>query len=271
MKQSPLLTAVLSLAALEAAPLCFAQTDFPAEAAGSKAEVRLNDGFSVEKGIDRHDHILMPEDVEENESLRSVPENPQDDDSALTEEQIVEDLQSFIDTFQQRMATEAAANLKRGKSFMAQFAGQQGVTTTKSGLMYRVLTKGEGRRYDRATDGEEAIVSVTYEGKTIDGRTFDMAEEPIRMGINQAVPGFTEALKTMPVGSEWEICIPADLAYGEQTVGPIEAYSTLLFTLTLHDIITLPPAPPRGTTRLGTPQPRQEQVIETAAESPTTE
>lgn len=79
-----------------------------------------------------------------------------------------------------------------------------------------MLTKGEGRTYDRAMDGEEAIVSVTIEGKMIDGTTCDMAKTPIRMAINRAVPGFIKALKLIPIDSEWKICLPAAFTYGEQ-------------------------------------------------------
>ncbi len=143
---------------------------------------------------------------------------------------------AFMATLQERAKAAAAANQEKGQAFLAENAKKPGVTTTQSGLQYKVLQKGEGRTYDAEKDGSAAEASITYEGRLIDGTVFDASTEPISMPINQVVPGFSEALKLMPIGSEWEIYIPSGLAYGEQGPGIIGNNATLIFKLKLHDI-----------------------------------
>ena len=83
-------------------------------------------------------------------------------------------------------------------------------------------------------------VKINYEGKLIDGTIFDSTYErkqPAEMLIYQLVPGFSEALKHMPVGSTWEVYIPADQGYGEREAGQIKPYSTLIFKIELLEIL----------------------------------
>lgn len=152
-------------------------------------------------------------------------------------------MNSFVMAMQQREQVKAEANLAAGKAYQEEFAKGEGVTKTDSGLLYRVITPGEGRKYDAAADGADAICNVTYEGKLIDGTVFDKSPAPIDMPINRVVPGFSEALKLMPIGSTWEVCIPSELAYGPQGPGPIGDNSTLIFTITLNNIAKAPEAP----------------------------
>lgn len=157
-------------------------------------------------------------------------------DPAMKDKDVNACMTAFMATLQERAKAAAAENQEKGKAFLAENAKQSGVTTTDSGLQYKVLTKGDGRVYDAEKDGSAAEASVTYEGRLIDGTVFDAATEPIPMPINQVVPGFSEALKLMPIGSEWEIYIPSNLAYGEQGPGIIGNNATLIFKLKLHDI-----------------------------------
>lgn len=145
-------------------------------------------------------------------------------------------LQAYTAKLAARNAELAAANAAKGKAFLEENAKKDGVVTTESGLQYKVLTPADGRKYDAAQDGENAEASVTYEGRLIDGTLFDKAEQPIPMPINAVVPGFSEAIKLMPIGSEWEVYIPAELAYGEHGPGVLGANATLIFKLKLHDI-----------------------------------
>lgn len=154
----------------------------------------------------------------------------------MSQAEIEAGMSAFVETLRAREAEQAKQNLEKGKAFEAEFAKQEGVTKTDSGLLYRVITPADGRKYDEAKDGKDAICMVTYEGKKIDGKVFDATATPIEMPINQVVPGFSEALKLMPIGSTYEVCIPAALAYGEQAPGPIGSNSTLIFTLSLKDI-----------------------------------
>ncbi len=149
-------------------------------------------------------------------------------------------MNAFVMSMQKREQMKAEANLAAGKAYQEEFAKADGVTKTESGLLYRVITPSEGRKYDPATDGAGALCNVMYEGKLIDGTVFDKSPAPIDMPIDRVVPGFSEALKSMPIGSTWEVCIPSDLAYGPQGPGPIGNNSTLIFTITLNNISPAP-------------------------------
>ena len=149
-------------------------------------------------------------------------------------------MNAFVNTMQQREKIKADANLAAGKAYQEEFAKGEGVTKTESGLLYRVITAGEGRKYDPETDGPGAICNVDYEGKLINGKVFDKSPAPIDMPIDRVVPGFSEALQSMPIGSTWEVCIPSELAYGPQGPDPIGNNSTLIFTITLNAITKAP-------------------------------
>ncbi len=134
----------------------------------------------------------------------------------------------------QEMERKYGANRKAGKEFLKENAKKEGVVTTKSGLQYKVLTKGEGQ-VPTATQR----VKVNYEGRLIDGTVFDSSykrNEPTTFACNQVIKGWTEALTLMPVGSKWELYIPQELAYGERESGKIPPYSTLIFTVELLGI-----------------------------------
>lgn len=250
MKKSHIMMVAAGLVAVAAvAPLCFSQSGdasapaaepaaAPAPVSGDQAKTAFSyyAGYSFGQQISQGITTLTPEDFDREVFFTAVADSLKGAGPSMSEEDIAAGMRAFVATVQERETAVAAQNLEKGKAFQAEFGKQEGVTKTESGLQYRVLTKGEGRTYDAEADGADALASVTYEGKKIDGTTFDKAEQPIPMPINQVVPGFSEALKAMPIGSEWEICIPSDLAYGEQGPGPIGANSTLIFTVKLHDI-----------------------------------
>lgn len=250
MKKTYIMMAAAGLVAVAAvAPLCFSQANegapaaapaapvtAPATADQAKTAFSYYAGYSFAQQIANGTTTLTTEDFDRDVFFKAVADSLAGEGPAMSEEEISAGMRAFVATVQERENAVAAQNLEKGHAFEAEFAKQEGVTKTESGLMYRVLTKGEGRAYNEKEDGADAIAMVTYEGKKIDGKTFDKAEQPIPMPISQVVPGFSEALKLMPVGSEWEICIPAALGYGEQAPGPIGANSTLIFTVKLHDI-----------------------------------
>ena len=149
----------------------------------------------------------------------------------------VESADSLIDAFQQKQRElQYGENRKNGEEFMAKKAQEEGVIATGSGLLYKVLTEGKG-----AVVGEGEQVKVEYEGRLIDGTVFDSTEkhggEAAVFGPGNVISGFGEALKLMPVGSEWEIYIPQELAYGEGGAREIKPYSTLIFKVKLLDIV----------------------------------
>jgi len=160
---------------------------------------------------------------------------------SLMSEQIAD---SIVNAYQQKQMEEAQrkfeeekeANKKSGEAFLAENKNKEGVITTESGLQYKILTQGTGAK-PKATDK----VKVEYEGRLIDGTVFDASanhgSEPATFQADQVIPGWTEALQLMPVGSEYELYIPQELAYGERNMGTIKACSALIFKVKLVEIV----------------------------------
>ena len=123
-----------------------------------------------------------------------------------------------------------------GRAFLSENAKKKGVVSLPSGLQYKIIKEGNG---DIPTSGQ--TVKTNYKGTLINGKQFDSSYDrgqPATFGVNQVIAGWTEALKLMPVGSQWELYIPHNLAYGERAMGAnIPAYSTLIFTLELLEIV----------------------------------
>lgn len=122
-----------------------------------------------------------------------------------------------------------------GEKFLEENKTKEGVVTTASGLQYKVIKMGDG---EKPTATQK--VSVDYEGKLVDGTVFDSSYKrgkPTTFQVNQVIKGWTEALEMMPVGSEWELYIPYQLAYGDRETGAqIKPYSALIFKVELHEI-----------------------------------
>ncbi len=129
----------------------------------------------------------------------------------------------------------SAGIIAKGQEFMTENATKAGVVTLPSGLQYKIITKGTG-----AIPTAQDQVKVHYHGTLTDGTVFDSSVdrgEPITLGVSQVIPGWTEALQLMPVGSKWMLYIPYNLAYGDRDGGPIPAYSNLIFQVELLDIV----------------------------------
>lgn len=154
-------------------------------------------------------------------------------DPAFINEKVEEHQKSFIRMLQTRADKKSDANLEAGKIYMAENGKKPGVTTTASGLQYEVITPGNGESYDEAKHGDAPTAEVMYKGTLIDGTVFDASKQPVKFNIRQVIPGFTEALKLMPVGAKWKVTIPANLAYGANGPGSIGPNSTLIFEMEL--------------------------------------
>ncbi len=139
----------------------------------------------------------------------------------------------FLTMLQSRADERGKANLELGKKFMEENARKEGVVTTDSGLQYEVLTPGNGETYDAAKHGNAPTAEVRYKGTLVDGTVFDQSRDTVKFNIRQVIPGFTEALTLMPVGSKWRVTIPAHLAYGANGPGKIGPNSTLVFEMEL--------------------------------------
>lgn len=141
---------------------------------------------------------------------------------------------------QAELMQQAEQNQQVGDKFLAENKTKPGVITLPSGLQYKVIQAGTG---PKPTDKD--LVSVEYTGRLISGKVFDSSAEhggKVNFQVDQVIPGWQEALKLMPVGSTWEIYIPAKLAYGERgaggVIGPNE---TLIFNLHLMEITSNKP------------------------------
>ena len=136
------------------------------------------------------------------------------------------------------VATNVSAQNKSSADKSADQAGLQywhaiekPVIETSSGLQYKILISGNGRK-----PKPKATVKVHYRGLLLDGRQFDSsfdADEPIKLKLTQVIKGWTEGIQLMPVGSVYVFLIPPELAYGEKGSGPIPPNSTLIFEIEL--------------------------------------
>jgi FKBP-type peptidyl-prolyl cis-trans isomerase len=138
--------------------------------------------------------------------------------------------------FQEIAMAEGVKNQKAGEDFLTANKSKSGVTTLPSGLQYEVITMGTG---PKPTAQDE--VKCHYHGTTIDGKVFDSSVErgePVNFPVSGVIPGWTEALQLMPVGSKWKLYIPSNVAYGEQGAGAdIKPNSTLIFEVELLEIV----------------------------------
>lgn len=156
-----------------------------------------------------------------------------DMDMSLIDEKVEEYQNAFVSMLQERGKKVGEANLEKGRLYMEENGKRAEVTTTESGLQYEVLVPGGSEKYDPAVHGEAPTAEVMYKGTLVDGTEFDRSRQPVKFNIRQVIPGFTEALKLMPVGAKWKVTIPANLAYGANGPGSIGPNSTLIFEMEL--------------------------------------
>ncbi len=130
----------------------------------------------------------------------------------------------------------AVKNKQEGEAFLAANMKKEGIKTLPSGLQYKVIQDGKGKR-PKETD---AIVAH-YRGTLINGTEFDSSfkrNEPATFRLDGVIKGWKEALLLMNEGAKWQIFIPSDLAYGENGAGPIEPNATLIFDVELISVYT---------------------------------
>lgn len=150
-----------------------------------------------------------------------------------TPEEANEIIQKFLNAEGEK---KFGANKAVSEAFLAENAKKDGITITESGLQYEVVEAGSGDKPSATSN-----VTVHYHGTLPDGTVFDSSVErgePASFGVNQVIPGWTEALQLMPTGSKYRLYIPQDLAYGAtpHPGGPIEPYMALVFDVELLEI-----------------------------------
>ncbi|MDR0971349.1 MAG: FKBP-type peptidyl-prolyl cis-trans isomerase [Bacteroidales bacterium] len=138
------------------------------------------------------------------------------------------------DKKQARQKQEGLKAREEGALFMKANINKEGIKQTPSGLQYEVLIEGNGKK-PLASD----VVNVHYHGTLLNGDVFDssvLRNEAVSFPLNQVIKGWTEGLQLMNVGSKYKFYIPADLAYGDASVGIIPSGSTLIFEVELLDV-----------------------------------
>jgi FKBP-type peptidyl-prolyl cis-trans isomerase FklB len=164
--------------------------------------------------------------------LRGIDDGRKGATAALKPEEMQASLTSLEQRLNEQRAKQQAEAMKQsqaaGASYLAENAKKPGVVTTKSGLQYRVVKPGTGR-----TPGPTDSVTVHYRGTLVDGKQFDSSYdrgEPATFPVNGVIAGWTEALQLMKEGAQYQLVIPAALAYGDR--GPL-AGQVLLFDVEL--------------------------------------
>ena len=160
-------------------------------------------------------------------------------ESKLTAEQALKVQETFTAAIQAKQAAEAEAKAAKGKeegaAFLATNKDKPGVKVTESGLQYQVVRAGNGPK-PTSTD----VVRVHYKGTLLDGTVFDSSYDrgqPAEFGLGQVIPGWSEGVALMPVGSKYTFWIPAELGYGEAGGGPIPPNAMLTFEVELMEIV----------------------------------
>ena len=151
--------------------------------------------------------------------------------TAMTADEMKAALQEMM---QAQSHAVGGTNRKAGEAFLAANKSKEGVKVLPDGLQYKILKAGNGPK-PTAND----TVTVNYRGTLIDGKEFDSSYrhgKPVSFQVGGVIKGWTEALQLMPVGSKWQLFIPADLAYGDRGSGDIPPGSTLIFEVELLSI-----------------------------------
>jgi FKBP-type peptidyl-prolyl cis-trans isomerase FklB len=189
--------------------------------------------YALGLGIGHQLKSMNIEDFSIEDFAKSINDVMSGKETAMTSQEA----QMMLNEYFQKKEKEQAQNaIAEGKVYLEQNAKRDGVTQTKSGLQYEVLTEGTGKS-PKATD----TVRCHYEGRLLDGTVFDSSYkrgEPADFGLNQVIPGWTEGVQLMKEGAKYRFHIPYLLAYGERGAGAqIPPYSTLVFDVELIKVL----------------------------------
>ena len=213
-----------------------AQEPIPASKKSAPAPAPKTDeergGYAVGLGIGQMLKAQQLTDIDLTFLVRGIKDALSGAKPALGEKEIEESTQKMQ---KNALARVSARNKAEGEKFLAANAKKEGVKTTKSGLQYKVLKEGAGPS-PKATD----MVRTHYHGTFINGEVFDSSverKEPAEFEVNGVIPGWTEALQMMKVGSKWQLFVPFKLAYGERGYRGIPPAATLVFEVELLDIL----------------------------------
>jgi FKBP-type peptidyl-prolyl cis-trans isomerase FkpA/FKBP-type peptidyl-prolyl cis-trans isomerase FklB len=155
-------------------------------------------------------------------------------DLKLKPEEIQQALMKLQEMAVKKQAEVAEKNKKEGQAFLEKNKAESGIKTTNTGLQYQVLKEGNG-----PTPTEKDVVTAHYEGKLVNGQKFDSSydrNQPADFPVTGVIPGWTEALKMMKVGSKFKLFVPPELGYGASPRPGIPPNSVLVFDVELIGI-----------------------------------
>jgi FKBP-type peptidyl-prolyl cis-trans isomerase FkpA len=191
-------------------------------------------------GLDMGNSLLVTGDhLDRAALLAGLDDALAERDAQIADDEIQRVMTAFNQVIQEEMQAQseadAATNLEEGQAYLEENGARPEVTTTASGLQYEVMREGDG-----PTPGPTDQVTVDYKGTLIDGTQFDSSYdrgEPATFSLDGVIPGFSEGLQLMPVGSQYRFVIPSDLGYGPSGSPPtIGGNATLIFEVELIEI-----------------------------------
>jgi FKBP-type peptidyl-prolyl cis-trans isomerase FklB len=178
--------------------------------------------FMKQQGITRINSSIVAKAIEDVMNNKTV---------ALNDQQCNTAVMGYIGKIQQEKSKGA---IEAGEKFLAENKKRAEVKTAPSGLQYEVLKEGNGVR----PTADDTVI-CHYAGKLVNGTEFESSYktgQPITFELRRVIPGWTEGLQYMTVGSKYRLFIPYNLAYGTQDNGPIPGGSTLIFDVELLDV-----------------------------------
>jgi FKBP-type peptidyl-prolyl cis-trans isomerase FkpA/FKBP-type peptidyl-prolyl cis-trans isomerase FklB len=226
----------LALAGLAIGVLAIAGCNKPAKIQTDQEKASYAIGTQIGKSLK-----MQNADVAVPALVQGINDSLDGKDLKLKPEEMQGALQKMQEGAMKKAQEVAEKNLKAGDEWLAKNKDKPGVKTTESGLQYEVVKEGDG-----ATPKDTDQVKVHYTGTLITGEKFDSSRDrgqPVEFPVNGVIPGWTEALKLMKVGSQYKLAIPAKLAYGPQGRPGIPPNSTLLFDVELIDVKPAAAAP----------------------------
>jgi len=199
-----------------------------------KDKVSYSMGINIGSNLKKESIDVNPEAL-----IRGIKDALSGGKPLMTEQEINETMMNFqkelIAKQQSRLKELGEKNKKEGEAFLAENKKKEGVVTLPSGLQYKVIKEGNGK-IPKLTD----TVTIHYKGTLIDGTEFDSSYnrgQPATFPVKGVIPGFSEAIQLMKVGSKWQLFIPSNLAYGERGAGDdIGPNTTLIFEVELLSI-----------------------------------
>ena len=210
-------------------------TSFPA-AAQSAPELKTDkDRFSYALGMNLGENLRKQRlDLDPAVLVKAFRQSFDGDKTEMTDQEMGTILMAAAREIRRKQEELGTTAQKQGEAFLASNKAKEGVVTLPSGLQYKILKEGTGKKPTL-----DDTVVCNYKGTLINGNEFDASDKhggPVTFPVRAVIAGWTEALQRMPVGSKWQLFVPSNLAYGPQGPGDIGPNATLIFEVELVSI-----------------------------------